>query len=488
MVAERVVLRRVEHLQEGRRRIARPAAGRELVDLVEQHDRVHRARLDEGADDPARLRPDVGAAVTADLRLVADAAERDAHELASHRPGDGLAETRLADPWRADEGDDRAVAAPAVALALVETTLVPELAGGEELDDAVLDVVEAVVVVVEHALGVLEIDGVVAAVVPRQLEDAIEPGADPRVLGRLGARALEPVELLGDRGAHTVGRVELVEPGAILADDVVVALAELLADRGELLAQQELALLLVDTLADVVADRLGDLQLGEMAAGPRHDQLDSRRNVDRPQDGESRGVVELGPQGDRVGERAGVEVAAQQLGQAPRTPQFGDQLEDGAQLAGRRSRSTATGRGSRRTSCSATSAPRSSRSMATTRARVSTWTIATGSPVGNEPMSGTLARTPSSCSSPPVSSRGPPSAASTARRNSSVVRGMVTTAPGRITVDRWAMGRRERTPELVMDRRVPIRNLIDTDSGFLTADSWRGHPSRPRKGASAWCR
>ena len=55
----------------------------------------------------------------------------------------------------------------------------PELAGGEELDDAVLDVMKAVVVVVEHALGVLEIDGVVAAVVPRQLEDAIEPGADP---------------------------------------------------------------------------------------------------------------------------------------------------------------------------------------------------------------------------------------------------------------------------------------------------------------------
>ena len=179
VVAERVVLRRVEHLQQGRRRIARPPAGGELVDLVEQHDRVHRARLDEGADDPARLRPDVGAAVTTDLGLVADAAERDAHELASHRPGDRLAETRLADPWRADEGDDRAVAAPAVALALVETALVPELAGGEELDDAVLDVVEAVVVVVEHALGVLEIDGVVAAVVPRQLEDAVEPGADP---------------------------------------------------------------------------------------------------------------------------------------------------------------------------------------------------------------------------------------------------------------------------------------------------------------------
>ena len=54
-----------------------------------------------------------------DLRLVVDAAERDAatNVPATHRAGDGLAETRLADPWRADEGDDRAVAPPAVALA-----------------------------------------------------------------------------------------------------------------------------------------------------------------------------------------------------------------------------------------------------------------------------------------------------------------------------------------------------------------------------------
>ncbi len=154
------------------------------------------------------------------------------------------------------------------------------------------------------------------------------------MLGRLGARALEPLELLVDRGAHAVGRVELGEAGAVLADDVVVALAELLADRGELLAKEELALLLVDTLADVVADRLGDLQLGQVTAGPRHDQLDSRRNVDRAQHGEPGDVVELGPQRDRVGERPWVEVAPQQFGQATRTSQVSDQLEDGAQLPG----------------------------------------------------------------------------------------------------------------------------------------------------------
>ena len=44
VVAERVVLRRVEHLEQRRGRVAAPV-GADLVDLVEQDDRVHRAGL-----------------------------------------------------------------------------------------------------------------------------------------------------------------------------------------------------------------------------------------------------------------------------------------------------------------------------------------------------------------------------------------------------------------------------------------------------------
>src|SRR5256886_11991295 len=46
VVAERVVLRRVEPLEQRGRRVA-PVVAADLVDLVEQHDRVHRARLAE---------------------------------------------------------------------------------------------------------------------------------------------------------------------------------------------------------------------------------------------------------------------------------------------------------------------------------------------------------------------------------------------------------------------------------------------------------
>ena len=113
VVAERVVLGRVEDLEQGRGRVAGPAARRQLVDLVEQDHRVGGARLDHRLGDPAGLRPDVGAPVAADLGLVADAAEGDPHELAAHRPRHRLAEARLADARRPDERDDRAVIPPA---------------------------------------------------------------------------------------------------------------------------------------------------------------------------------------------------------------------------------------------------------------------------------------------------------------------------------------------------------------------------------------
>ena len=86
VVAERVVLRRVEHLEQRRRRVAAPV-GADLVDLVEQDHRVHRPGVAQGADEPARQRADVGAPVAADLGLVADAAERHADELAVRARG-----------------------------------------------------------------------------------------------------------------------------------------------------------------------------------------------------------------------------------------------------------------------------------------------------------------------------------------------------------------------------------------------------------------
>ena len=69
------------------------------------------------------------------------------------------------------------------------------------------------------------------------------------------------------------GHVGGLDPGAVVVGAVGLVLAELLADRRELLAEQELALVLLDRLPDVLADLLVDVGLGQVVAGP----LDQQR-------------------------------------------------------------------------------------------------------------------------------------------------------------------------------------------------------------------
>src|SRR5262249_23309760 len=90
--------------------------------------------------------PDVGAAVSADLGLVVHAAEAHTHELALHRPRDRLAERGLADAGRTHEAQDRRLA------------LRRELTHRPVFDDAALDLVEAIVILVENPAGLGDVD------------------------------------------------------------------------------------------------------------------------------------------------------------------------------------------------------------------------------------------------------------------------------------------------------------------------------------------
>ena len=84
--------------------------------------------------------------MSANLGLVAHAAERDARELPAHGPGDGAAQRGLADAGRPGEAEDRTARIGA------------QLAHAQVLEDAVLDAVEVRVVLVQDALGVAEVE------------------------------------------------------------------------------------------------------------------------------------------------------------------------------------------------------------------------------------------------------------------------------------------------------------------------------------------
>ena len=179
VVAEAVVLRRVEHLEQRRRGVAAPVRA-DLVDLVEHDHRVHRPGVAQGPDQAARQGADVGAAVAADLGLVAHAAQRHADELAPGRAGDRLADRGLAGAGRADQGQDR----PATRARRATPRSAPQLAHGDVLGDPVLDVLEAGVVGVEHLARVLRVEPLVGALAPRHGQQPVEVGADHRGLAR----------------------------------------------------------------------------------------------------------------------------------------------------------------------------------------------------------------------------------------------------------------------------------------------------------------
>src|ERR1051326_8342660 len=94
------------------------------------------------------------------------------------RAGDRLSERRLADARRPDEAEDLA------------GDFVAELRDGKELDDPVLDLLEVVVVLVEHLPRVLEVEIVVGRRSPRQADEPVDIGADDAVLGGCGRQLL----------------------------------------------------------------------------------------------------------------------------------------------------------------------------------------------------------------------------------------------------------------------------------------------------------
>ena len=328
VVAEGVVLGRVEDLQQGRGRVAAPV-GADLVDLVQHDHRVQRAGLAQRAHEPPRKRPDVGAPVPADLGLVADAAQADARELPPQGPGDRVAERGLARAGRPDQGQDHA-AAP-----LVQVALAPQLAHREVLDDALLHLLEPRVVGVEHLPRGRDVEPLLGARAPRQRHHPLQVGADHPGLGALGL-ALQARELALGLPAGGLGHAGGLDAGGPVVAAVAV-LAQLAADRLQLSAQEHLALAALHALGHVLADAPAQAGVGQPLALGGDGLPQALDHVGGAQDVELRGQRDLGGVAHRVGQAAGVRDGGQEVRHARAVAaQLGDLLDDGAVLARQR--------------------------------------------------------------------------------------------------------------------------------------------------------
>ena len=116
---------------------------------------------------------------------------------------------------------------------------------------------------------------------PRHRDQPVEVGADHRALARLLAAALEAAQLLRRLLGDVLGHLGLGDLLLVLGDHVAVVVAQLLADRLHLLAQEVLALLGLGAVLDVVADAGADLKLGEALALQLDRELEALGDVDR---------------------------------------------------------------------------------------------------------------------------------------------------------------------------------------------------------------
>ncbi len=129
-------------------------------------------------------------------------------------------------------------------------------------------------ILVENLFCALEVEVVFGLERPGQRENPLEVGSDHAVLRRGSRQPLQAAELAIDRLEGLLGKVRRLDPLTQLFELRLlgVALAELVLDRLHLLAQDELALALLELRGDLRLD-LG-LQLEQLQlAGKRSRQF-----------------------------------------------------------------------------------------------------------------------------------------------------------------------------------------------------------------------
>ena len=229
--------------------------------------------------------------MAADFRFVAHAAERHAHELAARGLGDRLAERGLADAGRADEAEDRS------------RQLVGAALHGEIFEDALLDLVEAEVIGVEHVLRLSEIPLDLGALAPRDRQDPVEIVAHDGGFGRHRRHLAQLLELGDGLVARFLGELGVLDALLELGEIVLAVLvAQLLLDRLHLLVEIIFALRLLHLALDARANALLDLQDRDFALHQRQAFFEAARDADRLQHVLLVGDLHREMRRDRVGE------------------------------------------------------------------------------------------------------------------------------------------------------------------------------------------
>src|SRR5580704_17255902 len=156
--------------------------------------------------------------MSANLGFIAHAPEREPDELAARSLGDRHSKRGLAHARRAGEAEYGAL------------RILYELADGQEFEDAVLDLLQTVVVFVQDFFGVLDGAGFLGALLPGHRQQPVDVIAAHRGLGRHGRHGFELLELLDRLLEDFLGHAGGFDFLAKLVELALLAAAQFLLD------------------------------------------------------------------------------------------------------------------------------------------------------------------------------------------------------------------------------------------------------------------
>ena len=136
--------------------------------------------------------------MAAKLRLVVHAAQAQPLELAAQSSRDRLAQRRLSDAGGTDKAQNRRVG------------LRIQLHHGQVFEDPLLDVLKAVMILVEHAAGGGQVEVVGSRLIPGQFQDQFEMRSRHLEIGGGGRRRFESRQLALRLAPDLFGKLDFV--------------------------------------------------------------------------------------------------------------------------------------------------------------------------------------------------------------------------------------------------------------------------------------
>ena len=255
VIGKFLVLFRIEYLQQSRGRVA-PESDTQLIDLVEDEDRVERPCPLHRLDDPSRQRTDIRTAVTAHFGLIAHAAKGNTHELPAKGFSDRFSQGGLSRPRRPDETQDR-----------LPISVRLKAADGNRFQDAVLGFFQPVMILFQHFYSVCDIQVVFRDIRPWQVENPVDIRADHAHFRRHWRHLVQPLELFQRSLFGFLGQFGILDLGMQILEFLApwILLPQFTLDDAHLLTEVILPLAALDLILHLGMQLIFQLQHPQLA-------------------------------------------------------------------------------------------------------------------------------------------------------------------------------------------------------------------------------